>query len=93
MDEIMQAITAMRKQCGWDKSDNVANMIKSVSVEAGELLETIQWDDGSYDAQQVSDELADVLMYALTLCQLLGRTPYEIITHKIEDVQIGRAHV
>jgi len=87
MDDIIKEIEAMRARCGWDRSDTVASMIKSVAVESGELLETIQWDDQAPRRDKVAGELADVLMYALTLCRLLGLDPHTIITEKIKDVE------
>lgn len=87
MDELLQKIEDMRSRCGWDRTDTVATMIKSVAVEAAELLETIQWDEEKYDADKVAQESADVLMYALTICRLLNRDPYDVITEKIKNVE------
>ncbi len=86
MDELMTAIEEMRKSRGWDKSDNLPILIKSVAVEAGELLELIQWDEEKIDRQAVRGELADVLMYALTICTVEGWDPLEVVKTKIEDV-------
>ena len=45
MKEILDIIQKMRKDCGWDKTDTLPILIKSVSIESSELLETIQWDE------------------------------------------------
>ena len=63
MDKVLETIQEMRISRGWDKSDTLPILIKSVSVEAAELLETIQWDEENIDMEAVKGELADVLMF------------------------------
>ena len=43
----------------WDQFHTPANLAKSISIEANELLECFQWDEEHYDRQAVSEELAD----------------------------------
>ena len=45
MDRVLEIIQQMRVRAGWDKTDTLPILIKSVSAEAAELLETIQWSD------------------------------------------------
>ena len=86
MDEIYELIQNMRISRGWDKTDTVASLVKSVSVEAAELLETIQWDDNTIKHPQLENELADVLMYALSICIDLNLDVKKIIADKMGDV-------
>lgn len=44
----------------WDQFHSPANLAKSISIEANELLECFQWSDTEYDLQHVKEELADV---------------------------------
>lgn len=37
--------------------------IKSIVIEAAELLECFQWDNEKYDLEHVKEELADVIVY------------------------------
>ena len=76
----------MRISRGWDKTDTLPILIKSVSVEASELLETIQWDEDNIDMEKVKGELADVLMYALSICIDNDLDVYELLKEKIENV-------
>jgi NTP pyrophosphatase (non-canonical NTP hydrolase) len=76
----------MRISRGWDKSDTLPILIKSVSVEAAELLETIQWDEENIDMEAVKGELADVLMYALSICIDNDIDVLQLIKDKIENV-------
>ena len=86
MDRILQIIQDMRVRAGWDKTDTLPILIKSVSVEAAELLETIQWDEENYKEEDIRSELADVLMYALSIAIDKGWDVEQLIREKIENV-------
>ena len=86
MEKVFELIQEMRKSRGWDKTDTLPILIKSVSVEAAELLETIQWDEENVDMQAVEGELADVLMYALSICIDNDWDVETIIRNKINNV-------
>ncbi|MGN1398847.1 MAG: MazG-like family protein [Erysipelotrichaceae bacterium] len=86
MKEILDIIQKMRVDCGWDKSDTLPILIKSVSVESSELLETIQWSEDEIDLQAVKSELADVLMYALSIAIDQNWDVKTLIEEKMVDV-------
>lgn len=86
MEQVIEIIQKMRKSRGWDKSDTLAILIKSVSVEAAELLETIQWDEENINMDNVKAELADVLMYALSIAIDEGWDVRELLEEKMKDV-------
>ena len=86
MDKVFELIQEMRRSRGWDNSDTLPILIKSVSVEAAELLETIQWDEDNIDMRAVESELADVLMYALSICIDNDIDVLQLIKDKIENV-------
>ena len=86
MDKLLATIQEMRTSRGWDKTDTLPILIKSVAVEAGELLETIQWDEENIDMELVKGELADVLMYALSICIDNDIDVQEMIEEKIKNV-------
>ena len=88
MDEVLAIIQQMRISRGWDKTDTLPILIKSVSVEAAELLETIQWDETKLNEEEVRSELADVLMYALSICIDEKWDVRELIREKIENVYL-----
>ena len=63
----------------WDQFHSPKNLAMALSVEAGELLEVFQWltEEQSRslapDAHAAaSDEVADVLLYLIRLCDALG---------------------
>lgn len=67
----------------WDKFHSPANLSKSISIEANELLECFQWSDDDYDLENVKEELADVLIYCQQLIDKLNLNEDEIINNKI----------
>ena len=67
----------------WDQFHSPANLAKSISIEANELLECFQWSDTEYDLEHVKEELADVLVYAIDLVDKLGLDIDEIINSKM----------
>lgn len=67
----------------WGQFHSPDNLAKSISIEAGELLECFQW-NGDAQLGRVQDELADVLTYCLLLADKLGLDPDEIVIKKLE---------
>lgn len=84
MEELLRKIEQMRVDKGWDKSDTPEILAKSVFAEAGELLECYL--DEQPDLIAVKSELADVLMYTLSLCADLGLDPIEVVESKFIDI-------
>ncbi|MBB1042557.1 MULTISPECIES: nucleotide pyrophosphohydrolase [Dietzia] len=66
----------------WAQFHSPANLAKSVSIEAAELLECFQWSD-DYDITEVRLELADVLTYAYLLADRLGESPERLVLEKL----------
>ena len=67
----------------WDKFHSPANLAKSISIEANELLECFQWSDEDYDLEHVKEELADVLVYCRNMLDKLGLDEDEIVNSKM----------
>jgi dCTP diphosphatase len=75
----LQAFVAERD---WGQFHSSANLAKSISIEAAELLECFQWNDDA-DRARVQEELADVLTYCLLLADRIGVDPDEIVREKL----------
>ena len=60
MEELTEKIYQFAKERDWLKYNTPENLAKSISIEAGELLECFQWSDTDYDLEHVKEELADV---------------------------------
>ena len=69
----------------WDQFHSPANLAKSISIEANELLECFQWSDDNYDLEQVKVELADVIVYCQDMLDKLGLDVDEIVNSKMEQ--------
>lgn len=79
-----EAITAVRQyvgERGWGRFHSPENLAKSISIEAGELLENFQW-QAEPDNDDVADELADVLTYAYLLADSLDLDPNKLVADK-----------
>ena len=68
----------------WDQFHSPANLAKSISIEANELLECFQWSDDGYDLSEVKEELADVLVYCVDMLDKLGLDADEIVNAKMD---------
>ena len=68
----------------WDQFHSPANLAKSISIEANELLECFQWDENNYDIEAVKEELADVLVYCRNMLDKLGLDEDEIVNAKMD---------
>ena len=68
----------------WDQFHSPANLAKSISIEANELLECFQWSDTDYKLDDVKDELADVMVYCIDMLDKLGLDADEIINAKMD---------
>jgi len=68
----------------WDQFHTPANLAKSISIEANELLECFQWDEDHYDLEHVKEELADVMTYCVDMLQALDLDMDEVINSKMD---------
>lgn len=66
----------------WDQFHTPANLAKSISIEANELLECYQWSDDA-DLEHVKEELADVIVYCQNMLDKLGLDVDEIVNSKM----------
>jgi len=70
----------------WDQFHSPENLAKSISIEAGELLECFQWNN-NYDKRAVCEELADVLTYCIMLADKLDVSIDDIVLEKLEKTK------
>jgi len=82
-DAARDALRAFVAERDWAQFHSPENLAKSISIEAGELLECYQWNSDA-DADAVRDELADVLSYCLMLADKLGLDPEQIVLDKLQ---------
>ena len=83
MDKVIKELREFTEERDWDQFHSPENLAKSISIEAGELLECFQW-SGDFRKEEVELELADVLSYCYMMVDKLGVDPNEIVLKKLE---------
>ncbi len=81
-EQVRRALQEFVEERDWAQFHSPANLAKSVSIEAAELLECFQWSDDA-DADRVREELADVVTYCILLAEKLGLDLDQIVLEKL----------
>ena len=93
IQDLKNKIALFVKKRGWGKLHNPKNLSMSIAIEAAELMEIFQWltIDESWDIINsdtelihLKEELADVIIYCLSLSNQLGIDVYAAIEDKIQ---------
>jgi NTP pyrophosphatase (non-canonical NTP hydrolase) len=95
--DIRELTTEMNKLVrskGWYEEDTLRpqtprNLAISLSLEAAEVLEHVQWREQPKDQQEFAGELADVALYLLQLASVSGIDLEQAILDKIK-INYGR---
>lgn len=84
----IERIAEFNRKRSWDQFHNPKDLAISISLEAAELLECFQWSGKDLEIAEKRDHLveetADVLIYALLMCQFLQVDPDVIINRKMD---------
>jgi NTP pyrophosphatase (non-canonical NTP hydrolase) len=87
MDHLVQKLIEFRDQRNWKQFHNPKDLVISLVLEAGELLELFQWKSSEQAVQEkrddIEEEMADVLMYLLLLSNELGIDLEQAVIDKI----------
>ena len=91
--QLKEEIARFVDERNWNKYHHPKELAISISIEAAELLEIFQWDE-KIDIQEIRDdreamsrikgELADVVMYILSLANQLDIDLSEAVLEKLE---------
>ena len=90
--DLRQAVDAFIDERDWHPFHNAKDLAISIAIEAAELLEEFQWQDPSEVAEiradldareRVRQELADVLIYCLSLSNALAIDISDAIRDKL----------
>ncbi len=91
-EKIVAAFEEVARFNNWQSLHTPKNLALAVSVEAAELLAEFQWlsDQASSQSdtdvkQRVGDEVADILMYLVALCDKLGIDIETAVAQKIAN--------
>ena len=86
MNEVKEQIKQFNEEREWNQFHSPENLAKSISIEAGELLECFQWNN-NFDKDEVCEELADVVNYCILLADKLDVELEDIILAKLEKTR------
>lgn len=84
--ETLAALRTFVTERDWDQFHSPENLAKSISIEAGELLECFQWSP-NFNQEHVEAELADVVTYCIHLANKIGVDLDEIVLKKLESTR------
>lgn len=82
-NQVNETLRRFMTEREWTQFHSPENLAKSVSIEAGELLECFQWGP-DINVDEVAGELADVLTYCYLLADKLGVDPEQIVLAKLD---------
>ena len=86
--ETIDRIRKFSEDRDWEQFHTPANLAKSISIEANELLECFQWSDSDYNLEHVKEELADVIVYCGDMLDRLGLEADEIVNSKMDKNEL-----
>tara|TARA_B100001123_G_C14649251_1_gene765009 strand:+ start:167 stop:541 length:375 start_codon:yes stop_codon:yes gene_type:complete len=93
LGELKERIAAFAKARDWEQFHAPKNLAMALASEVGELMEHFLWSDNmesrqlledSSKREQVAEELADVLIYALRFADVTGLDVTKAILAKME---------
>jgi dCTP diphosphatase len=90
LEHLRDALRVFATERDWDQFHSPKNLAMALSAEAGELLEAFQWlteeQSRSLTPEALAaagDEVADVLLYLIRLCDQLGIDPVAAAQRKL----------
>jgi len=86
MQDIKERVLKFNEERDWHKFHSPENLAKSISIEAGELLECFQWNN-NYNKEEVIEELADVVNYCILMSNALGVELEDIVLEKLKKTE------
>ena len=90
--QLRQRIDQFSEDRDWKKFHSPKNLSMELTVEAAELMEVFQWQDGGDDFNTLSDkkklavehEVADIFIYLMRFCSVTGIDPIAAAEAKIK---------
>ena len=90
--DLQRAIGQFVAERDWEQFHGPRNLAIAISVEAAELLDLFKWSADESGVEQLlpelQDEIADVVIYSLSLCNHLGLDVSAIVEAKLAKNRI-----
>lgn len=87
IEELVNKVTEFRDERDWKKYHNPRDLSMSISIESAELLELFQWNNrypDDVDKSRIEEEVADILIYLLSLADVVDIDIEEAVKKKIK---------
>lgn len=90
-EDLRSKLRAFVDERDWDAFHTPKDLAMSIAIEAGELLEVLQWRDAKAadltadDRRRLGEELADVLLYSMLLADKAGVDLLEAASRKLVE--------
>jgi dCTP diphosphatase len=91
ISEMSKLVSEFVRERNWEKFHNPKDLAIAISVEASELLELFQWTGksghdapGKEEKARIAEELADVIIYSLSMANSLNIDLSQAIRRKME---------
>jgi NTP pyrophosphatase (non-canonical NTP hydrolase) len=87
--ELQAWLDQFAAQRDWERFHTPKNLAMSIAIEAAEIMELVQWQEGSEPLENtandspMAEEIADVLSYLLRLATVLKIDPAQALALKI----------
>lgn len=94
LGELQDKYAEFKQKRDWEQFHHPKNIAMSISIEAAELMELFQWKDNisiekikndSDLMDDIREELADVVLYSLSMAQRLDIDIEEAVEQKLEE--------
>ena len=77
LSEIKEAVLSFVRERDWERFHSPKNLAMALAAEAGELMEHFLWDSPQdshkrAEREEVADELADIVIYAIEFANITG---------------------
>jgi NTP pyrophosphatase (non-canonical NTP hydrolase) len=88
--ELQAWLDQFAAQRDWERFHTPKNLAMSIAIEAAEIMELVQWQEGSEPLENtandspMAEEIADVLSYLLRLATVLKIDPAQALALKIK---------
>lgn len=89
IQQLTQEMHKFVRAMGWydpvsKRPQTLRNLAISLNLEASEVLEHFQWNEGPFDKTELANELADVTLYLLQLASLSEIDLEQAVLNKLE---------
>lgn len=88
IDELQKQVTEFRDARDWKQFHMPKDLAAAIAIESSELQELFLWKNARVIPKGLSDELADIAIYLLSLCDVTGIDLSAAVQEKIRKNEV-----